>query len=321
MTCQRPSARHVEQGVEVETHHRCPGRGRHRHPDHRGGVHAGASQPPTHPAVLPLAATTASADRIAAAGLDSLSKGPNEQFHRRAVLQGGIPGKRSLYYVSYDRTYKNLPVIGGDAVVMTDASGNVLTTTAAPKGTLSTSTTPKVTAAQAEKTAEGRLAHVDRVVSNTLSVLAGKKSQLVYETIVEGHKATGVPSRLHVYVNAVTGSVVGIKDDARAEGNDNSQFYGPTNPIDTTNNSTVDSTRPGLQCDDYATGRPFTSSTNNFGTGSAYDKVTGCGDVMYIVQHEWSMLGSWLGRSGIDGNGGGKPGAGRPQPGQRVLDR
>lgn len=223
------------------------------------------------------------------------------------MLQGGIPGKRSLYYVSYDRTYKNLPVIGGDAVVMTDASGNVLTTTAAPKGTLSTSTTPKVTAAQAEKTAEARLAHVDRVVSNTLSVLAGKKSQLVYETIVEGHKATGVPSRLHVYVNAVTGSVVGIKDDARADGNDNSQFYGPTNPIDTTNNSTVDSTRPGLQCDDYATGRPFTSSTNNFGTGSAYDKVTGCGDVMYIVQHEWSMLGSWLGRSGIDGNGGGNP--------------
>lgn len=244
------------------------------------------------------------ADRAADSGLDALHKSPDEAFVRHAVYQGGNPGKRDLYYVSYDRTYKGLPVIGGDAVVATDASGKVLDTVSAPKGDLSVKTAATITGKQAEAVAKSQLSKVDSVVGTTLSVLAGGKGTLVYETIVTGYnKTNGAPSRLHVYVDATTGAVAGSKDDSMA-GTGTSQWNGP-NPltIATSNNSTVDSTRPGLQCVDLSSGAPFTESSNQFGNGQASNKETGCVDVLWSTQHEWDMLKNWLGRNGIDGNG------------------
>ncbi|AHH96905.1 hypothetical protein GCM10010174_74370 [Kutzneria viridogrisea] len=242
-------------------------------------------------------------DSAAASGLDALAKGPDEQFTRRAVYQGGNPGKRDLYYLSYDRTYKGLPVIGGDAVVATDAAGKVLDTVSANKGTLALNTAPKLSPEKADTIAADQLSRVDSHVSTTLSVLAGGTGTLVYESVLTGKAKSGAPSRLHVYVNARTGAVEGTRDDVRA-GTGTSQWNGP-NPltIATSNNSTVDATRPGLQCVDYSTSQPFTKASNNFGNGNATSKETGCVDVLWSTQHEWDMLKNWLGRNGIDGNG------------------
>ncbi|WP_367128635.1 M4 family metallopeptidase [Saccharothrix sp. HUAS TT1] len=250
----------------------------------------------------PVALATASADRAAASGLDALAKGPDEAFHRREVYQGGVPGQRDLFYVSYDRTYDGLPVIGGDAVVATDASGNVLDTVAAPMGGLAVDTTPVITAGRAAAIGRSQLSTVDEVERTTLSVLAGGHGTLVYETVVVGRKG-GLPSRLHVYVNARTGAVEDSVDDVKA-GSGTSQWNGP-NPlsIDTSDNSTVDNTRPGVRCVDYATNAPFTKSSNSFGNGNATSKETGCADVLWSTQKQWEMMKSWLGRNGIDGNG------------------
>ncbi|MEU4743567.1 M4 family metallopeptidase [Actinosynnema sp. NPDC023658] len=254
-------------------------------------------QPPS-----PTAPAVRAADQAAASGLDALARGPREQFRRRTVYQGGVPGRKDLFYVSYDRTYEGLPVIGGDAVVATDASGNVLDTVAAPMGGLAVDTTATVTPERAAGVARSRLSVVDKVESTTLSVLAGGHGKLVYETVVSGRK-DGVPSRLHVYVNARTGAVEGSVDDVRA-GTGTSQWNGP-NPlsIDTSNNSTVDDTRPGLRCVDYATSAPFTKPSNSFGNGNATSKETGCADVLWSTQKQWEMMKSWLGRNGVDGNG------------------
>ncbi|RLK54341.1 M4 family metallopeptidase [Actinokineospora cianjurensis] len=266
---------------------------------------AGAADaaPPAPAAKTPLALAVAAADQAAASGLDALAKGPDEQFVRRAVYQGGIPGRKELFYVSYDRTYKGLPVVGGDAVVATDAAGNTLDTVAANRGGLAVSTKPKLTARQADDIARARVSHVDKVESGKLSVRAGGVGTLVYETVVAGHRADGVPTRLHVYVDAQTGAVVDSVDDVRA-GTGTSQWNGP-NPltIDTSNNSTVDSTRPGLSCVDYSTKQPFTKANNSFGNGQATSKETGCVDVLFSTQKQWGMLKDWLGRNGIDGNG------------------
>lgn len=261
-----------------------------------------ADAAPAAPA-SPVALAVDSADRAAASGLDALAKGPHEVFQRRAVYQGGVPGRKDLFYVSYDRTYRGLPVIGGDAVVATDASGTVLDTVSAPVDDLSVEPTATITPARAAAVARARLSTVDRVEGSTLSVLAGGRGTLVYETVVSGRREDGAPSRLHVYVNARTGAVEGSRDDARA-GTGTSQWNGP-NPlsIDTSNNSTVDDTRTGLRCVDYATNQPFTKSTNSFGNGNATSKETGCADVLWSTQKQWEMMRSWLGRNGIDGNG------------------
>ncbi|PPK62059.1 M4 family metallopeptidase [Actinokineospora auranticolor] len=269
---------------------------------------ASASQPAPAapaPAASPLALANSAGDLAAASGLDALAKGPDEQFVRRTTYQGGVPGRKDLFYVSYDRTYKGLPVIGGDAVVATDSAGKVLDTVAANRGGLAVDTKATITAQKAEGVARAQVSKVDSIDGNALSVLSGGNGKLVYETIVAGHKADGVPTRLHVYVNARTGAVEGTKDDVRA-GTGQSQWNGP-NPlnIDTSNNQTVDPIRSGVRCVDYSGGQPFTKANNSFGNGNATSKETGCVDVLWSTQHEWDMLKNWLGRSGINGSGGG----------------
>ncbi|MBB5957466.1 Zn-dependent metalloprotease [Saccharothrix tamanrassetensis] len=250
----------------------------------------------------PVTLATTAADAAAASGLDALAKGPDEQFQRKAVYTGGIPGKKDLFYVSYDRTYKGLPVIGGDAVVATDAAGKILDTVAANEGGLAVDTRARVSVQRAKAIARGQLSKVDKVEGGTLSVLAEDHGKLVYEVIVSGQRE-GAPSRLHVYVNAHDGAVEDLVDDVKA-GTGNSEWNGP-NPlnIDTSNNSTVDDTRPGLRCVDYATNQPFSKPSNSFGTGKATSKETGCADVLWSTQKQWDMLKNWLGRNGIDGNG------------------
>ncbi|WP_433269099.1 M4 family metallopeptidase [Actinosynnema sp. CS-041913] len=260
-----------------------------------------AQAAPAAPA-SPITLATNAADQAAASGLDALAKGPDEQFHRKAVYTGGIPGRKDLFYVSYDRTYKGLPVIGGDAVVATDSAGKVLETVAANEGGLAVDTRARIGVQRAKSIARAQMTTVDKVEGGTLSVLAEEHGKLVYEVIVTGQRA-GDPSRLHVYVNAQTGVVEDLVDDVKA-GTGNSEWNGP-NPlsIDTSNNSTVDDTRPGLRCVDYATNQPFSKPSNSFGTGKATSKETGCADTLWSTQKQWDMLKNWLGRNGIDGNG------------------
>ncbi|MBW4720623.1 M4 family metallopeptidase [Saccharothrix obliqua] len=264
------------------------------------------AQAAPEPQASPLSLAVNAADQAAASGLDALAKGPDEQFQRRAVYTGGIPGRKDLYYVSYDRTYKGLPVVGGDAVVATDAAGKVLETVAANEGGLAVDTRAKISVQRAKSIARAQLSKVDAVEGGTLSVLASDQGsgKLVYEVVVKGQR-NGTPSNLHVYVNAHTGAVEDQVDDVRA-GTGNSEWNGP-NPlkIDTSNNSTVDPTRQGVRCVDYSTKQPFTKSNDSFGNGQATSKETGCADTLWSTQHQWDMLKKWLGRNGINGNGGG----------------
>ncbi|MEV4327892.1 hypothetical protein AB0J37_37120, partial [Microbispora rosea] len=64
----------------------------------------------------PAQRAAAAADQAVASGLDDLRVSPNETYRRTAVTPGG-----GMYYVTYERAYKGLPIVGGDAVVVTDA--------------------------------------------------------------------------------------------------------------------------------------------------------------------------------------------------------
>ncbi|MYV97344.1 M4 family metallopeptidase, partial [Streptomyces sp. SID3343] len=263
---------------------------------------ADPSPPPSSQALA-----VSAADRAAASGLDVLAKGPEETYQRQAVT----PWVNDLYSVAYERSYRGLPVVGGDAVVLADGQGRVRATQSATDARISVSTQPTVNAAAAEATSRARLASVDKVESHRLVVRVREgRSNLAWETVVAGRTATA-PSRLHVFVDASTGTVLDTVDDVKA-GTGNSQWNGP-NPIsiDTQNSggtySLRDPGRPGLSCADYSSGTVFSKSSDSWGNGQASSKETGCVDVMWAAQKEWNMLRDWLGRNGHNGNGGSWP--------------
>lgn len=132
------------------------------------------------------------------------------------------------------------------------------------------------------------------------------RQTLAWETVLSG-RTKKAPSRLHVYVDARTGKVVGTHDEVAA-GSGTSKWNGPGPiSIDTTNSggsySLRDPNRAGLSCADYSTGTVFSKSSDSWGTGNPTSKETGCVDLMFAAQKQWDMLGQWLGRNGVNGSG------------------
>lgn len=283
------------------------------HPDRAGRHdrrHGRAGHRRAHPSPAPpsaLAAAVNAADAAAAAGLDALAKGPGETYERRAVT----PWLGGLYSVAYDRSYRGLPVVGGDAVVLADSQGKVRGLQSAATGPVGGSITPQVSAANAEKTARTKLAAVDSVAERRLVVrVKDGASRLAWETVLKG-RTESAPSTLHVFVDAASGEVIDSYDDVRA-GTINSKWNGPGPlTISTTNSggsySLRDPNRPGLTCSDYSSGQVFSKSSDSWGTGNPSSKETGCADAMWAAQKEWDMLRDWLGRNGHNGNGGSWP--------------
>ncbi|GHA91254.1 M28 family peptidase [Streptomyces termitum] len=268
---------------------------------------APVTAPPTSTPQPSAAKAVAAADLAALNGLDALAKGPDEQYDRHQV----IPWAGGLYSVAYERTYRGLPVVGGDAVVLADGQGRVRSVHSASETPVSVATTAKVPADRAVRTSRGRLAKVQKNDPARLVVrVKDEQATLAWETVLTGTTSAGAPSKLHVFVDAVTGKVVDSYDDVRA-GTGRSEWNGPSPlTIDTSRSGSQyvlrDTTRPGLQCSDY-NGGLFTKATDDWGTGNATSRETGCVDVMYAAQKQSDMLKNWLGRNGHNGNGGSWP--------------
>ncbi|MEU3407772.1 M28 family peptidase [Streptomyces sp. NPDC006670] len=273
------------------------------------GTASAAQQPdPVPPRPSRADRAVAAADAAVRSGLDSLVNQPQQQYDRRLVT----PWVQDLFSVAYERSYRGLPVVGGDAVVLADGEGKVRALQSASSTVIDVSVTPTVTAKAAESSSRAELAKVDKVESSRLVVrLKDDKPVLAWETVLTGSTKTA-PSRMHVYVDARTGKVVDRWDEVVA-GTGNSKWNGP-NPltIDTTASggtySLRDPNRPGLSCQDYSTGTVFSKSSDSWGTGNPTSKETGCTDLMFAAQKQWDMLRQWLGRSGVDGNGRSFPG-------------
>ncbi|WP_067793182.1 M4 family metallopeptidase [Actinomadura formosensis] len=263
-----------------------------------GATHTAHAAGPAKPDPRTLAA--ASADRLVAAKPTAFKKAPKDRIVRRGVTSG----LRGLQYVQYERTYDGLPVYGGDFVVTTNASGGVLGTSVDQSRKLSVSTKAAVSAAKAAKTSRARVSKVKSASTPRLMVLAEGSGRLVYETVVSGTRKNA-PTKLHVFVDARTGKVVKTWDEVRDAADDRSYYHG-TVDLSTAPTSMTDPQRSGVQCGDQS-GSAFTGPSSAWGNGSGTDLETACVDAMYAVQKEWDMLGTWLGRTGIDGRGGGFP--------------
>jgi Zn-dependent metalloprotease len=226
------------------------------------------------------------------------------------VAHAAIPGQ-GAQFVPYDRTYQGLPVIGGDFVIVTDNTGHVIDHSVDQTETISlASVTPSVTAARSLTIAKGLIDRVDSTTAPVLSVFAKGTPRLVWNDRVTGTKAAK-PSSLSVYVDALTGSVLGTQEHVLF-GDGTAAYNGP-NPvhIDTTKVGTTfrmaDPVIHNLDCDDLSTHQVFTKATDTWGNGNATSKETGCVDALFAAQTENKMLHTWLGRNAQDGAGGAWP--------------
>ena len=222
-----------------------------------------------------------------------------------------ISGGNGLQYAPYLRTYAGLPVVGGDFVVVTDSAGTVLATSAAQTRQVSlASTHPDLAQGRATSIARRQLDQVAGSEPAELVVYQGATSHLAWATRVSGVDG-GERSSKSVYVDALTGKVLGTQEHV-LEGTGNSAYNGP-NPI--TLNTTLsggtyrlqDSATPSRVCQDAATNTIFSGPDDAWGNGNATSRETGCVDAFFATQVEKSMLSAWLGRNGMDGNGGWVP--------------
>ncbi|GAA1398021.1 M4 family metallopeptidase [Catellatospora coxensis] len=257
------------------------------------------------PAADPAALAVAAADRAADGGYDALAKGPHESFVRRDV----VAGSGGFRYVSYERTHRGLPVLGGDAVVATDRTGTVRgTSSALGRGVRLASIIPTVSAAQAASVARRQLDTVGQATPPRLAVFATPaRDRLAYEIVLEGVRKNA-PSRLHVVVDARTGALLDVRDDVRM-GTGNGYYNGQVSITTSGSGSSwsmTDNSRPGIRCGGQG-GTAYTGTDDTWGNGSGTNLETACVDALYAVQREWDMLSSWLGRNGINGSGGGFP--------------
>jgi Zn-dependent metalloprotease len=263
----------------------------------------------------PNTASPLTADAMAVTAAQSLVASRPAALHASAddvfVQHSLVSSTNGMKYVPYDRTYKGLAVVGGDFVVATNSTGQVVSTSVAQDSTISlASTTPKLSAKDAENVARSQLSTVDNVGAAQLVAFALGTPALAWQSTVTGVRA-GEPSKLDVVVDANTGKVLHTQEHVMF-GDGTSAWNGP-NPVhlDTThsgsNYSLKDPALTNVSCQDAANNTTFTKTSDTWGTGNATSKETGCVDALFGVQTENKMLSQWLGRNSFDGSGGGWP--------------
>ncbi|MEV0461005.1 M28 family peptidase [Catellatospora methionotrophica] len=278
------------------------------------GLTASAAVTPASPGDRPdpAARAVAAADRAAVNGLDALRKHSSaEEFDRRAVYRSTTPSGQDLFHVSYNRTFKGLPVVGGDAVVATDATGRVLSTVSATSGDVAVNTRATVPAPRAVTVARQGYLRVDKTTEPRLVVLTldQPKPVLAWEVQVSG-VTKAQPSRKNVYVDARTGKVAYAQEEIQA-GTGTGVWSGSNLQIPTSGSSgnyQMRDTSRGISCANYSngTGSIFTDADDVWGS-SKTDKVSGCVDVFHTSAKQSDMVNQWLGRNGLNGNGGAWP--------------
>ncbi|GIH95866.1 M28 family peptidase [Planobispora siamensis] len=232
---------------------------------------------------------------------DDIARGEDDVFSLKKTTSVG-----GMQFLTYARTYHGVPVYGGDVVVSTDRTGlGVADVGTAQTTELELDTRTKITADQAALKARSLLTAVESVTTPGLVVHAlGDKPRMAWELVVTG-RAKRAPSTLHVYIDALDGSVLSSWDAVRH--GTGQGFYNGNVTITTSGSYTMrDTTRSGLACGGQ-NGQPYTKTTDSWGNGQGTSLETACVDAFYAAQKEWDMLQEWFGYRGFTGEGGGFP--------------
>ncbi|RKE23151.1 M4 family metallopeptidase [Streptomyces sp. TLI_171] len=263
------------------------------------------------------------ASQEAGAVAKSLGLGPDERLLAKDVLVDD-DGSR---HVRYDRTYRGLPVVGGDLVVHRAGNGKITSTSWAHDGAIKvTGVSPKLTGKDASAAAERSAKHVTSARTTTLDTsqlvvwAVGKVPVLAYRNTVTGAGEAGANSREAVIVDASTGAVLDQYETTPAvsgSGNgvnvgqvtiETSQGGSGYTLTDALHGSTVvyDSYN-SPQSNPAQNARTFSKSSNSWGNGSTSSRESAAVDASYGLAKTWDYYKNTFNRSGIRNDGRGAP--------------
>ncbi|MFI5640114.1 M4 family metallopeptidase [Streptomyces goshikiensis] len=221
-------------------------------------------------------------------------------------------------HTRYDRTFTQLPVLGGDLVVHTAPGGAVKGIAQEALARISVpSITALVTADSAASVAVGRAAADGTEAPKVQSVrkvvwAASRPSALAWETVVGGLRHDGTPSELHVVTDARTGGEI-FAYQAVMNGIGHGQYNGQV-VLGTSGSAgnylLKDDTRGGNRTtdlghasDDGTTGTLFSDDDDVWSDGSPGHHQSAAVDAHYGAQLTWDYFKAVHGRNGIRNDG------------------
>ncbi|MFF3983804.1 M4 family metallopeptidase [Streptomyces sp. NPDC001797] len=242
-----------------------------------------------------------------------------------------IVDRNGTQHVRYDRTYRRLPVLGGDFVVHLKSDGAYRSADRATRSRISlASIVPEVSAPKAADLAVNalRAAHLGDALKQVqakpqlvVDALHGTP-KLAWRTDAVGKDSLGNPVARTVLTDARTGAQIDAWDSIETATGDGKSLYSGTVPLQTTQSgSTYNLTDPtrgntytgdaanktdlcifGI-CISRAPSTVFTDADNHWGTGATSDRSSVAVDAQYGTNETWDYYKNVHGRNGIAGDG------------------
>jgi Zn-dependent metalloprotease len=228
------------------------------------------------------------------------------------------------------RSYRGLPVVGGDLVVHRGADGAWAGISQTLSRRLTMTTTPRLSTAsataralKATKATRGiskfRAAGEPRLVVDAI----GHRPRLAWAVGTAGRHQDGTPSRMTSYVDARTGAVLRREEGIQTADGSGQSLYSGTVPLKVTQSGSTyqlkDPTRGNTYTTDLnnqedsifcqifgsgcKTGTTYTSPTTSFGNGTTSNRASAGVDAQYGTNVTWDYYNQVHGRNGIFGNG------------------
>ncbi|MDQ0683723.1 Zn-dependent metalloprotease [Streptomyces achromogenes] len=282
---------------------------------------AGAADRPTRATALDNAAEVL-ADRAAALGVTA---------GQATSVRDVVVDKNGAQHVRYDRTYRQLPVLGGDFVIHLAPDGTYRSADRATGAAIELpSITPKLSAPKAADVAVNalraanlgdRLQQVKAKPQLVVDALHGAP-RLAWRTNAVGLDSLGNPVARTVLTDARTGAQIDAWDALETVTGDGKSLYGGTVALETTQSGSTyqlkDPTRGNTYtgdaenktdlcffgiCFSRAPATLFTDADNHWGTGAAADRATAAVDAQYGTNVTWDYYKNVHGRNGIGNDG------------------
>jgi zinc metalloprotease ZmpA len=239
--------------------------------------------------------------------------------------------KDGTQHVRYDRTYRELPVLGGDFMVHLTPNGTYRNADRATRSKIALPTvTPAVAAPKAADLAAKALRTANR--GETLKKLTAKPQlivdalhgtpRLAWGTNAVALDSLGNPVARTMLTDARTGARIDAWDSIETATGDGSSLYGGTVPLETTQSGSAyqltDPTRGNTYTGDAANktdlcifgicivrapSTVFTDTDNHWGTGTTADRASAAVDAQYGTNETWDYYKNVHGRNGIGNDG------------------
>ncbi|MGX1370191.1 Zn-dependent metalloprotease [Streptomyces canus] len=282
---------------------------------------AGAADRPTRATALENAASVL-AGRASALGLTSA---------QATKVRDVIVDADGTQHVRYDRTYHQLPVLGGDFVLHLAPNGAYESASRATRRAISlSSVTPVLSAPKAADLAANALKAAN--LGETLKKLTAKPQlvvdalhgapKLAWQTNAAAQDSLGNPVARTVLTDARTGAQIDAWDSIEQAAGDGKSLYSGTVSLETTQSGSTyqlkDATRGNTYtgdaanktdlcfltiCISRAPATLFTDADNHWGTGATSDRATAAVDAQYGTDVTWDYYKKVHGRNGIGGDG------------------